>query len=315
MPFKLVPYEQFLKADWDFVLDNSAENLFLFKREFMEYHKDRFIDSSLMLFKDDKAIGIVPCNIKQEFVFSHQGLSFGGIILIEGLDQDDILIIIEILLKFWNQIGIKKVEIKLIPIIYCGKTQNSIKELLFEKGFKLQSSVQTFVIDMSTSHKSRVGRWKLRNSHRKDFQIMEVNDFSGFWNHVLIPLYHERIGVPPTHTVEEINQLKSRNQNHIRQFVISLSDHQILAGITVFEYKSVAKFQYIAATNLGKKLRALDFLMEYLLKTKFARKKYIDLGTVHDPKTGIPQKGLIDWKVSWHAEMINLEKIEFSFSS
>ena len=44
----------------------------------MDYHKDRFEDYSLMVFKDEKLVAVLPANRVEDKLFSHQGLTYGG---------------------------------------------------------------------------------------------------------------------------------------------------------------------------------------------------------------------------------------------
>ena len=307
---EVIPYNPSLKSSWDFVLNNSINGIFLFRREFFEYHKDRFQDASLLFFDQGEPVAIFPCNRFEDQIYSHQGLSFGGIILLQGFAQSKILNSIEVLVQYLEGKGFRKIEIKPIPDFYSLLSQDFLLENLATRGFVSNYNYDTYVIDLSNSPKVRTGRWKLRESHRRNYEIREVSDFSEFWNLILYPLYQDRIGVPPTHTLKEIQELKSRNRSFINQFSIYDSEDRILAGITVFEYERVAKFQYIAATKEGKRLRALDILMEHLIQEKFKNKAYIDLGTVHDPVTGLAKKGLIEWKLSWHAKPCPLYKLQ-----
>ena len=47
----------------------------------MEYHKDRFQDYSLMVFDENKLVAVLPANRVEVEVFSHQGLTYGGLVL------------------------------------------------------------------------------------------------------------------------------------------------------------------------------------------------------------------------------------------
>ncbi len=46
----------------------------------MDYHSDRFNDHSLVFTRKNRLIGLLPANIKDEALYSHGGLTFGGII-------------------------------------------------------------------------------------------------------------------------------------------------------------------------------------------------------------------------------------------
>ncbi len=306
---EVVHFKSSLKSAWDFVLENSINGLFLFRREFLEYHKGRFQDASVLILDKGQPVAILPCNVFENCLFSHQGLNVGGIVLKQGLSQSKISDIIESLFQYWVENRLSVIEIKCIPDLYCLSSQDFLVENLMKRGFVSRYTTDTYIIDSLNLQKLRTGRWKLRTSQRRNFLIREEEDLSEFWNQVLAPLYLDKIGVPPTHSLQEIHELKAKNYSFISQFVICNSDGEILAGITVFEYERVAKFQYIATTKEGKKLRALDSLMEYLIQEKFTQKRYIDLGTANNPISGIAVKGLIDWKLSWHAKPYPLYKL------
>src|SRR5690606_13901610 len=100
------------------------------------------------------------------------------------------------------------------------------------------------------------------------------------WEKVLCPNLWERHGAKQVHTLEEMQLLAIRNAPHIRQFEV-LDRGETVAGTTVFETRTTAHTQYIAATPRGKSLSALDLLMDYLIKNTFSHKAYFDFGTVN----------------------------------
>src|ERR1700734_2870883 len=73
-------YESRNKACWDDFVRQSKNGVFLFYRDYMEYHADRFSDFSLLFFQGSELIALVPANRVDETVISHGGLTFGGII-------------------------------------------------------------------------------------------------------------------------------------------------------------------------------------------------------------------------------------------
>ena len=42
------------KNIWNVFIDLSKNGTFMLKRDYMEYHSDRFVDHSLMFYKNDK---------------------------------------------------------------------------------------------------------------------------------------------------------------------------------------------------------------------------------------------------------------------
>lgn len=54
-----------------------------FDRRYMDYHSDRFADNSLMFYneKTGKLYALLPANRCGDVLYSHQGLSYGGLVM------------------------------------------------------------------------------------------------------------------------------------------------------------------------------------------------------------------------------------------
>jgi len=72
-------------STWNEFVATAKNATFLFHRDFMEYHSDRFQDFSLLIFDENQNLkAILPANRLEEVVYSHQGLTYGGLILISS---------------------------------------------------------------------------------------------------------------------------------------------------------------------------------------------------------------------------------------
>jgi len=78
-------YSNFEKKIWDEFVNNAKNSHFFFHRDFMEYHKDRFEDFSLMIYKNKKLVSILPANKKDDLLYSHQGLTYGGFLIKDSM--------------------------------------------------------------------------------------------------------------------------------------------------------------------------------------------------------------------------------------
>ena len=67
-------------AIWNDFIEHAKNATFLFHRDFMEYHKDRFEDYSLLVFDGEKLVAVLPANKNGETLYSHQGLTYGGLV-------------------------------------------------------------------------------------------------------------------------------------------------------------------------------------------------------------------------------------------
>lgn len=112
------------KSEWDDFCKTSKNPLFLFERNFMEYHKDRFTDNSLMFYekKDDgtreELLALLPMSIKQNSLYSHGGLTYGGFITSNNMKQYLMLDCFETLKSYAKNNSIKEIIYKQIPYIY-----------------------------------------------------------------------------------------------------------------------------------------------------------------------------------------------------
>ena len=51
------------KDIWNEFIKNSKNGIFMFDRNFMDYHSDRFIDFSLMFYEEEKLIAVMPASL------------------------------------------------------------------------------------------------------------------------------------------------------------------------------------------------------------------------------------------------------------
>jgi len=123
---------------WNEFVKNAKNSHFFFQRDYMEYHSDRFNDFSLMFFDEkDKLIAILPANIKENILYSHQGVTFGGFIVDDRMKTETMLENFEWLKYFLKEQNIEKVVCKCIPYIYHIKPSEEDRCALFRNDAKL----------------------------------------------------------------------------------------------------------------------------------------------------------------------------------
>ena len=283
---------------WNQFVDDAKNATFLFHRDFMEYHSDRFEDFSLLIFdKKEKLAAIVPANISGKEVISHQGLTYGGLVLNKNLGGDTVNELLSALLLFLKNNGIETFKIKMLPNFYSTIGNIGLDYFLFQKGAEIYRRDMNLMIDYSQPvqiHKSKLKH--LKKYDELNFSICEELTLKPFWEKVLVPRLEEKHQVKPVHTLGEIEKLKSDFPEKIRQFSI-YEGNDILAGITVFEFDNGLKSQYGATTTRGADLRAMDFLFIHLIH-KFEKegKKFFDMGIVNEEEGKKYNKGLLKQK-------------------
>ncbi|WP_420574564.1 GNAT family N-acetyltransferase [Kordia sp.] len=246
----------------------------------MEYHKDRFEDHSLILFKKDKPIALFPANVRENILYSHQGLTFGSLVLPKNINAHEVYQLLDLVIEYAKNQGFKEIIAKAIPAIYYGKQTDELLYFLTIKG-TLQSRNLVLAIDYNEEiklHKTK--RKHYEKNHAIGFEIEEKGSLSEFWNKVLQPKLDEKYNAKPVHSLEEITKLEAAFPSKIIQYNIKL-DGEILAGITIFKHNKVVKSQYGANTQKGASLRALEYLFIHLIeKFKQEGMHYFSMGTV-----------------------------------
>lgn len=285
---------------------SKAKNAtFLFHRDFMEYHQDRFDDFSLMVFKDDKLVGILPANIQGHTVYSHQGLTYGGVIVSNSVSFLDVKDTFKALLVFLETKKVSKLELKQIPSIYCSLPSDELSYILFKMHATLERRDVLSVVDNSNKLEIVSSNRKrgLKKALKHQLEVREVNEFGLFWNSILIPNLKQIHGVSPVHSLEEITTLHNKFPRNIRQFNVYHKD-DIVAGVTVFETQKVAHAQYISANKNRQEYGSLDFLFFELINSVYKTKQFFDFGISNENQGQQINQGLLSWKESFGARTI-----------
>jgi hypothetical protein len=283
---------------WNQFVARSKNATFLFHRDFMEYHSDRFEDYSLMFFdKNEYLIAILPANRVGAEVFSHQGLTYGDFVFDDNISTIQIENLFISFKEFLNQQGILKIFIKKRPPFYDFITQYFYDFYLFTKNIHLYKKDLNLALRLDQN--SKISKSKLKHYKKRiniGFQIKEEQDFTFFWEQLLTPKLQSKYDSLPVHSLQEIHYLKSKFPKNIKLFVLYLNN-EALAGITIFESKNVVKSQYSATNALGESHRAFDYLMIYLIQWYQSKDfTFFDMGTVMIGDDGDYNKGLLKQK-------------------
>lgn len=265
---------------WNAFIDKAKNATFLFHRDFMEYHKERFQDYSLIVLDGEKWVAVLPANRLGNEVFSHQGLTYGGLVYDEKINAAKVEIILNVILSFLKENNIQSLILKLIPDFYQLRSSNEINYFLFQKKADLIKRSMNLVIDYSKP--LQISKSKLKHFRRiskLDIKIEETEDCTSFWDQILIPRLQEKHQVSPVHSLEEINKLKLNFPENIKQFNVYLED-EILAGITLFCSQQVIKSQYGATSLKGESIRALDYLFINLIEKYGSEYTFFDMGVL-----------------------------------
>jgi hypothetical protein len=113
----------------------------------------------------------------------------------------------------------------------------------------------------------------------------------------------QRYETMPVHSLEEITLLQSRFPDNIKLFTCS-KDREIVAGVVVYETDRVAHVQYVASSETGRAMGALDLVFWHLINQAYSSKPFFDFSTSDENNGFYLNTGLINQKEGFGARAI-----------
>ncbi|MBR4243747.1 MAG: GNAT family N-acetyltransferase [Bacteroidaceae bacterium] len=305
-------YTNVMAAEWDAFVGKSKNGTFLLERQFMDYHSDRFTDCSLMVYEDNELIGLFPANWDEgtHHVYSHQGLTYGGLILSSEVTQHQVLQMMQaIFLWYIDFLQARSLTYKPIPYIYSTCAAEEDLYALFRANAKLTARGVSSVVEMDNPLKLR--KLRIRGAKKAidaGFYIDKMSDEDWpvlkQYMDMLAEGLQKHHNLKPVHSFEEMQLLMTRFPQQIKLFLTRRDRNTIVAGCIVFITRRVAHFQYISSNDEGRKNGALDLLFRHLIYERFKNMAYIDFGISTENRGLYLNEGLIFQKEGFGARAV-----------
>jgi len=309
----VVRYDAARRDEWNRFIAESKNGTFLFDRGYMDYHADRFVDHSLLFFDGVKLLAVLPTSQNGEGdLVSHGGLTYGGIISGRAMKTTTMLRVFDAMRDYARAASIRKLYYKAIPSIYHDVPAEEDLYALFRANARLYRRDVASAIDPSLKLPYTKGRQYCVNKSRKlGLTIGRSDDWAAF---MAVEEEHLRTkyGVAPVHSAAEIEMLARRFPDNIKLFTAHKED-RLVGGVVIYESRSVAHAQYIAATDEGKELSALDLITDTLLRDVYASKCWFDFGISTEQQGRFLNEGLIENKESYGARAVVYDFYELTF--
>lgn len=293
-------YSPALRQQWNEMVSLSRNATFLFHRDYMDYHADRYTDCSLIAVRSGKLIGMLPCcHHGAHAVSSHAGLTYGGWILPPShVDGSDMLGIFSAWLAFLHTEGVREVIYKPLPRIYARKPSDEDLYALWRNGFTIASRQLSSSVDLRRDWKFDMSkRQQVRRASRSGAIFSRSERWEEFWI-LLCNCLRERHEASPVHSLQEILLLKERFPEQIRLFTATDPAGEIHAGVVIYDTGTVAHSQYAATTAEGRRHYLLTALYHHLMTDEYAGRYYFDFGTSNEQSGRVLNAGLLSQKFS-----------------
>ena len=143
-------------------------------------------------------------------------------------------------------------------------------------------------------------RRRIKKAAGSGLTVRATGELETFWD-ILAAMLQRAYATQPVHSVSEMRALMRVFPENIRLFGC-FDGAAMLSGVVIYESHRVAHVQYIAATDRGKSLGALDLTFDYLLNSVYRDKPYFDFGTSEE--NGCINQGLIEQKEGFGARAV-----------
>ena len=294
-----------MEEEWEAFLSESENGTIFHSQRFLSYHRpDKFRHHHLIFMLRGKMRAIFTgAEIQSDkglTLRSHPGASYGGIVLKRESDFEDYYGIIEALLNYSRENGIKSLSLTQTPTIYNSCGSQGVEFALTSFGFKSAVVELTQSVNLtrlgydafeSVVDKTRNACRQARKKgviYQEDVPLSEENirDF-----YEILVENRRALNVTPTHTEEELNRLVKLIPENLHLAFAEAGGERIAGLLHFICNPRVVLLFYVCHRRDKQSLKAAPFLLTNTLNwAKREGFEQLDFGisTVKgDPNTGL----------------------------
>lgn len=255
---------------WDAFVHSANNGTIFHTHKFLNYHpKSRFVDHSLLFYKDEKLISVFPAAAieknGQRLLVSHPGASMGSLVVPEDLSFADAHDIVERLLNHARNEGFDTVQITQPPTIYSRRLSHYIDFALRTQGFQYLKREVSSVLFLENDMEKVLNKFKpthrtaVRKAERSRIIVHMSDDYQAFYS-ILSKNLSIRHNVTPTHTLDELLKLKNIYPQNIHLFGAFLEKRMVAGVVNFIANQNVVLAFYISHDETYQMYRPINLL-------------------------------------------------------
>ena len=272
---------------WKLFLGKANGKTIFHNPDFLSYHKERFNEHHIGIYKGDQLLGIMPMAIITEgsklIAKSPYGASYGGIIFPSVMSYSNSKSIVNSLIEYLKTLSVNELIITPSPEINYTLYSDTFLFVMMEAGFTVINSDVTSVvclsdIDLEKNTFTSRARNMQKKAKKEGVTIIQNAEVNTFWD--VMDKTFKRHGENPTHSKEELKYLNSLFPDDIYCDIAAL-DKIPIAGIAYFKLNEHVCMSFYLCNDIDyKETQALSMLVyESILKSQRNKFKYFDFGT------------------------------------
>ena len=290
---QIVKYKESYEKTWDdFVAKSKNGNVF-HTRKFLNYHKDKFVDHSVLIYKKDKLLALFPAIEYDGKIISHRGSTYGGLLVKTNNKLNDTLKIWKEVINYYQ----KTIEFRKCEYIFDRFPSQEVEFGAKHLGFSCVHEELSTCLDLH--HIKLSERRKRAIKKCKDLKIV-FDDLDYETYHKVLTKNLEKFDSTPTHTLKEMEYLKELLPENYYLVTIYV-DNTMIAGIwLVLATDKTAHTFYIAQDYRYSEHQPLSclvrYIIDYLKENGFT---YLNFGISTEDGGNYINEGLFEFKESF----------------
>jgi len=287
---KIIEYQDKFRDEWEDFVEKSNNGTLFHTQQFLDYHPpERFENHHLIFEHRNRWTGILPAAAKmrdgKKILSSHPGASFGGFACAMDTGVKKAYRMVEMWIKWAKDHEYEGIEFTRVPIVYHRLPEAHTDFAACRLGGKFVKRELTAVLKLPSDKDTcfanfrAEARTSTRKAIKKGVEIDMDGDIPAFYR-ILESNLGARHNVTPTHTLEELLDLKKRFPEKVHQFNATLDGEEV-AGVSVWQItdKALLAF-YISHKQSAQTYRPLNLLFWKIFQWAIDRGfEWFDFGT------------------------------------
>lgn len=294
-------------SEWQEFLHASNNGTIFHDLDFLAYHPpDRFDVHHLLFRRRGNLLALFPAAIvrheSKAVLRSPYGASVGGFVTREGVRLDECLELVDALVEYATGVGVDAVEMTTVPTIYHATPHHHLDFALFTQGFTYVRRLLVSALDLASivgdpmdAFEGRM-RTAIRKALKAGVMVAESDQWRAFYDILLEN--KAKHGATPTHTLEELLDLKQRLPERVRLY-LGYAEGRPVAGVLVFICnRRVATTFYICHLASYQACNPVSLVLHQVVQEYWRQGfRYLDLGPSVAPDMAV-QWGVLKFKES-----------------
>jgi CelD/BcsL family acetyltransferase involved in cellulose biosynthesis len=286
---------------WDAFVETSLNGTLFHTMRFLGYHpRDRFEWSHARIpARSDAPLALLPAAAAGDTWFSGAGASYGGPVLAAGATEESARIVAREIVEEARRRGYRRVRARVPPPLYEEGGRGLVRAALLSTGWVCEESEVSHSVPLEGRAPADLltppARRGAHKAEREGVEVAEESEHRAF--HALLAADRARMGLAPTHTAAELEDLAARLGAE-QTLLLARLRGELVAGAWLLRVNArVGLSFYVCQDRAHRRLRATNLLMLRALEWAAGRGlTELDLGT--SSIRGTLNRGLADFKAA-----------------